>query len=281
MRALVLLSILTALPASVAAAPPNVEPGQQYAGGTTVRFAQIGLDLTIPKKWIGAVAPGGEAFVLVSQSEPGMILATAEPGTSVAKVKASMTETVPLDDVTLTPAGPPKVKGDRLEQRYTTNNAQIVGLAVAVVKDELGVGFVAVGPKTATKQYRALLAGLVKSLRFLPRPKPGDTGGGTWHAKLAGFALEHLKTSNGLSTSHTIHLCKDGSFSSSGGDSYLSGGFSAVGSNGSAGTWRIEGATLTLNHRSGGATTHRLTSEGNKTFLNGTRYFVANPASCR
>lgn len=279
MRAFVVLATLI-LASPALAAPPSVEPGQQYAGGTTVRFAQIGLELTIPKKWIGAMTPNGEAFVLVSQSEPGMILATAEPGTSLAKVKASLTEAVPLDDVVLTPLGPPKVNGQRLTQAYRASDEKLVGVASAIVKDDLGVGFVAVGPATAKSKYEAILAQLVESLRFLPKPKPGDTGGGAWHDKLAGYALEHLKTENGLSMSHTIHLCKDGSFSSSGRESYLSGGFSAVGSNGSSGTWRIAGATLTLSHQSGGTTTHALTAEGSKTFLNGTRYFVSNPARC-
>ncbi|MEQ9499609.1 MAG: hypothetical protein RIT81_22170 [Deltaproteobacteria bacterium] len=281
MRAL--LFGLFLLPTAAVAAPPSVQPGQQYPGPATVRFDAVGVDLKIPAKWIGAMAPNGEAFLLVSKTEPGMIVATGEPESSVAKVKASMSEAFPLEDVTLTPVGRPKVKGNRVTQSYSGSGGKqpLIGEAAAIVKGGVAVGFVAVGPKSAQRAHQRLVARLVKSVRFLPKPKAGDTGGGAWHQKLAGYALEHLRTSGGLSTRHTIHLCRNGTFSSSGGDSYLSGGFSAVGSSGSSGTWRIAGSTLTLTHRGGGTTKHAITAKGSKTFLDGTRYFVANPASCR
>jgi hypothetical protein len=188
-----------------------------------------------------------------------------------------MTEPLPFQGAVLMPAGQPKTKGSILTQTYTAANG--IALARATVRDGLAVGFVGIGAKSDEKRLDAVLRRLTKSLS-VKRPKAPKSDGGAWAQKLTGYALEYLKTGNGLSTKHTIHLCPNGSFSESGGDSYLSGGFSAVGSHGGGGRWAIRGARLILTYPNGQTSTYRLTAEGSKTFLNGYRYFVVNAARC-
>lgn len=266
------------VPATASAQARQIQPNTQYAGGSQVAFSQVGVTLRIPRGFTGVLAPNGAAFVMVSNDQRALVLATAEPGSSFADVKQSMSEPIPLQGAVLTPSGAPKARGRVLRQSYTAGDK--IGVAAATVRRGMGVGFIALGEKSDRTRLDGAVASLMQGLK-VSKPKTPKSDGGRWAQKLTGYALEYLKTGNGLSTRHTIHLCPNGSFSESGGDSYLSGGFSAVGSHGGGGRWAIRGATLTLTYPNGQTKTYQLTSpDGSKTFLNGYRYFVANPARC-
>lgn len=96
--------------------------------------------------------------------------------------------------------------------------------------------------------------------------------------------------SGGISEQRTLHLCSDGSFA------YLDeslttinvpGASATSGGNGRAlGRWRIESATqnsavLLLNVDGGGVERLRVEYDGEKTFLNGQRWFRVQSDTCR
>jgi hypothetical protein len=138
---------------------------------------------------------------------------------------------------------------------------------------------IAVGPKPKVARQR--LRRTLRSARTMKPPKAGKSSG-PWAQRLRGQTLLYLKTEGGLSTKKRLELCPGGRFAYRGHESYLSGSFSGVGTDGSSGTWAIRGQTLVLTWSSGRVDRRRLRADGGKTYVDGVRWFVKpGTKSCR
>lgn len=279
----VALAIFLSTP--VLASPEEVRVGQQYNGGTRVQFSSLGVSFVIPSAWIGALPEGAAFFVMGSQTKPGMILAWAEPSSSLAALKVMLSSPVPLDGrgAILQPTGPAQVTGNVVTASFTTSveGQTFIGLAKATVNPHsTAVGFIALGPVDQKGQFSGLVNGLLGSLQTMSKQQMAQSSG-SWNAKLRGWALLYMKTtSGGLSTKKKISLCPDGTFNYSDNDTYLSGGTSGVGHTSESGTWKIHGSTLLLTNREGSTGAYNLEHHGGKIFVDGQHWFRTDEVNC-
>lgn len=269
-------------------APVEVQPGQQYPAGTRVQFSVAKASFVIPNDWLGGLAPDGNAFMMGSNTKPGLLLATADLATSVEKLKKELSGPVPLDVQTvLTPKGPATVEGKTIRQTFTSQYGEQVfaGFAEAkVFPSGIGVGFFAVGPKAQAAYYKKLVGQLSGSLREMKESEVAKASSG-WVAKLKGRALTYYKTSGTYTTKRHMSLCADGTFLYKDDESYGSsmGGsnFSYVGAQGDSGRWKIAGSALQLVFDNGERSSYQLSNRNGSTFVDGEKWFVTNDPRCR
>lgn len=271
------------------AAEEEAAPGRKYAGGTRVRISTLGLSFAVPKGWVGALSPDGSSFLIGHETKPGLVVGRAEPGATMDGLKAQLGQPLPLDEATvLQPVGTPSMRGKNVTAEYTLrtpDGQQFVGVAEAMITGKgTAVAFVAMGPTASKGEYRTLVRGVIASVRTVAPPKGSSSG--AWADALRGKALTFLKTSNGLSQKKHLSLCADGSFRFVGSETYLSSGggsdFSAVGRDGDAGRWVIQGSTLSLTGNDGSVSTFGLAENGQRgeLLVNGNRWFVTRDARC-
>lgn len=152
-----------------------------------------------------------------------------------------------------------------------------------------GVVISAYGPPAQySEQMTTTLVSVANSVTFT-RPQV-STVAQEWQVKLAGKQLLYFYTASGYSEQKTIHLCTNGTFSTSGDASYTSSDFQSQSSGavagGSGGTWKIaaRGAipVLQLYHSRGNVTEYTLSSRaaGNEVGLDGDRWFVKTAEGC-
>lgn len=289
----------------IALAQVELKPNQQYQGGTQVKSSTLGIGFALPKGWLGAYKEEGEQAVLVlgSNSVEGVGLVIFMRNQTPAQVVAGLNEAQDLGDkVVLQLVGSVRTQGSRVTARYLNN--LYVGRALALLGSRNHVIYFYAGPQKNEALYGQLLEGLASSTRFQapvaarPQPAPPAPAGVArqWTQFLAGNMLKYFSSYNsgggsgGISEQRTLHLCSDGSFA------YLDeslttinvpGASASSGGNGRAlGRWRIESATqnsavLLLNVDGGGVERLRVEYDGEKTFLNGQRWFRVQSDTCR
>ncbi|MCS7067076.1 MAG: hypothetical protein NZN28_00380 [Meiothermus sp.] len=289
----------------MAAGQVELRPNQQYQGGAQVISSTLGIRFTLPKGWLGAFREeGGQAvLVLGSNSVEGVGLVIFIKDQTPAQVVAALNEAQDLGaGVVLELVGSVRTQGSRVTARYL--NSQYVGRALALLGSRNHVVYFYAGPQKNEALYGQLLEGLAGSTKFQapvaarPQPAPPAPTGVTrqWTQLLAGKMLKYFSSYNsgggggGISEQRTLHLCSDGSFA------YLDeslttinvpGASASSGGNGRVlGRWRIESATpnsavLLLNVDGGGVERLRVEYEGDKTFLNGQRWFRVESDVCR
>lgn len=288
-----------------AVAQAELRPNQQYQGGVQVRSSTLGISFTLPKGWLGAYKEesGQAVLVLGSNSVEGVGLVIFMQDQTPAQVVAGLNEAQDLGaGVVLELVGSVRTQGSRVTARYL--NSQYVGRALALLGSRNHVVYFYAGPQKNEALYGQLLEGLASSTRFQapvaarPQPAPPAPTGVArqWTQLLAGKMLKYFSSYNsgggggGISEQRTLHLCSDGSFA------YLDeslttinvpGASASSGGNGRAlGRWRIESATqnsavLLLNVDGGGVERLRVEYDGDKTFLNGQRWFRVESDTCR
>ncbi len=289
----------------LAFAQVDLRPNQQYQGGARVKSTTLGIGLTLPKGWLGVYKEeGGQAvLVLGSNSVEGVGLVIFLKDQSPAQVVAALNEAQDLGaGVVLELVGSVRTQGSRVTARYLSR--QYVGRALALLGSRNHVIYFYAGPQKNEALYGQLLEGLAGSTRFQApvasrsQPAaPAPTGAARqWTQFLAGKMLKYFSSYNsggssgGISEQRTLHLCSDGSFAYF--DESLTtinvpGASASSGGNGRAvGRWRIESATqnsavLLLNVDGGGVERLRVQYDGDKTFLNGERWFRVESDACR
>lgn len=289
----------------IAVAQAELRPNQQYQGGVQVKSSALGISFSLPKGWLGAYREeGGQAvLVLGSNSVEGVGLVILMKDQTPAQVVAGLNEAQDLGaGVVLELVGSVRTQGSRVTARYL--NSQYVGRALALLGSRNHVIYFYAGPQKNEALYGQLLEGLAGSTRFQapvaarPQPAPPAPTGVArqWTQFLAGKMLRYFSSYNsgggsgGISEQRTLHLCSDGSFA------YLDeslttinvpGASASSGGNGRAlGRWRIESATqnsavLLLNVDGGEVERLRVEFDGDKTFLNGQRWFRVESDACR
>ncbi|AWR88102.1 hypothetical protein [Meiothermus taiwanensis] len=288
----------------IAVAQVELRPNQQYQGGTQVRSSTLGIGFALPRGWLGVYKEEGEQAVLVlgSNSVEGVGLVIFMKNQPPARVVEVLNEAQDLgNNVVLQLVGSVRTQGSRVTARYL--NDLYVGRALALLGSRNHVIYFYVGPQKNEALYAQLLEGLAGSTRFqapvaarpqLAPPVP-DGAARQWTQFLAGSMLKYFSSYNsggssgGISEERTLHLCSDGSFA------YLDqslttlnvpGASASSGGRGRAvGRWRIESATqnsavLLLNVDGGGVERVRIEYDGERTFLNGERWFRVRSDAC-
>ena len=243
-------------------------------------FDPIGLSVRVPQGFQAELTNEG-AFVLASDAPLAQAIGVGAPGQTKAALAQQMTAVIPIGGGYFRPDGAPKSQGPFLVNRYTGTfgDKTLVGWAQArLYGDGVGVTFLAIAETEPVA--RRITAMLFKSIRPLPKPSKTEVSTGPWAARLSGKSWVYLKTSNGLSTKKRFVLCADGRFSYYGSESYVSGGFSALGRDGSEGRWMIQGSTLTLNWNDGDVVRSTVSADGSRTYFDGVRWFQEGPAGC-
>jgi hypothetical protein len=295
-------------PSHPEATPVEIEVGQSYGALTRVTSPNTGVSWVIPEDWTGGMPEASSAFLMASDAGEGAGAVLFIPETSVGKLAHDLDEVQDLGDgVVMEPMGEPVIGESRVLLDY--ENDLLEGRALALMgPGKLAVVFFLAGPPGNLDRLGGILESLASGARF-PKPDVTERAGtrdngvsrkpdtkprnGPWYDLLAGMMLKQLSSyssgsSGGYSSTTVFHLCRDGSFS------YYSGGSVSVyvegatggGTNESrdSGRWSVEvsgqEAFLVLDSDSGESVRLQLYYDGEKTFVNGARYFRVASDAC-
>lgn len=290
---------------SLGLAQSELKPDAQYAAGSRVQASDLGITLSLPKDWPGAYKQEGQQRVLVlgSNSTEGVGLVILLRNQSQTQVVSSLNGSQDLGDgVVLLKDGGLKTQGSRIYGRY--QNSQFVGRALALISPAQNhVVLFFAGPKKNEKLYMGLLDTLAQSVRFAapiaanPQPpQPAPTGlAKQWTQFFSGMVLRYLSSYNsgggagGISSDKQLNLCSDGRFifvNNSMVTINVDGANAAGGGNGqSTGQWRVGSATangaILILTTDAGQEELEVHYDGQKTFVNGTRWFRIESEVCR
>jgi hypothetical protein len=307
------LTILTvaALTLGSGFAQSELKPDQQYQGGTRVQASNLGVSFVIPKGWLARYGQqdGTAVVILGSNSIEGVGLAILVGNQTAQQVTTLLNDAQDLGGgVVLELAGAVKQQGNRVTARYL--NAEYVGRALGLIgSGKNHVVYFFAGPQKHEKTYAGLLEEMANGTKFVapvaakpqvvkPQPAaPVATGlARQWTQFLSGMMLRYLSSYNsgggagGISTDRTLHFCSDGSFA------YLDASLTTInvpgasassgGNDRQVGRWRVESATqnsavIVLSIQGGTEERIRVEYDGEKTFVNGQRWFRVESDACR
>jgi hypothetical protein len=246
----------------------EVQAGVQYDPGTRVGMTALGLSFELPDGWIGGLPPGGEAFVLGSNTQPGMVLITGDTGMTVDTARQFFSQPLPLDATTVAqPSGTPAVSGTTVTQHYTVAAPQgtLSGFGAGTVSERgSGLAIIAFGPDADAAE--ALSRRILGTVKAHAPPKAGDAPTGALADALKGQQLLYMKTENGFSDEEHVYLCSNGQAAirseSSGMSVGGAGTATYAGQGGSDGTWTLNGNQVVVVLGDGSSRTWPVTLRG-------------------
>jgi hypothetical protein len=266
--------MITPLLSLVLAATAIAQPGQQYAAGSRVTLPSANLSFVIPKGWFGGLIPGESIFALASHKHAGMVILYADPQ-GLASLAQEVSQPITLDEGTvLTLNGALQRKAKSLSGRFSlSGNPSVQGLLRGRALGKAALGVLALGPKTESAKHKAWIAAMLRSARA-EKSRLGS---------FAGKQLVYYRTANGMAERRTIRLCRNGRYTESGNNSYLSVGagstFSSAGRNQDQGRWQLGGNQLILTDNAGATETFVVRRAEGKLLLNNERWFL-RPGDC-
>jgi len=254
----------------------------------TVELKSLGIRFTIPAGWFGQEGDG--AYLLGSNSEPGLIIMTLHDYQTVDELKAEASAGIHDHNGTnlqlkgdlqaIKENGVAGEFGGTLEWQQARvfiaglTNPHGKGVTVMATTDEMNY----------SDRYRALALEIVNSIHF-SKPETAPVVE-EWKTTLKNSRLTYMdsysSSGGGYSNEEVIDLCGQGHFNyrqSSDMSIDTGGAFgSSHGRGKGSGNWEVvgdgaNGALLRLNFYSGEVYEYKLSYEDKKTFLNGYRYF--------
>ena len=282
---------------ALAAAPPvhgQIEPGRVYEGGERISEPTLGLTLTLPSGWRGALSPDGSGFVMESSAGDAFMFVVADR-MSEEDARAQMSETIDLGTgVLLRPAGEVRqIATGHLSAEFSASGAPTeldASVDVRLTQSGLGVAFILLAPPAAAAEHRSSMREFALSLGVTEAAAPQAGVGGAsndeWLPYMRGRYLARYYTASGYTESTELWLCSDGTFyfndQAGGFGGGASGAFQGLGS----GRWTASGAgasgTLVLNWSNGEQSTWSLgyDYEENKLYLNGDQWLRGQNERC-
>lgn len=291
---------LLLLAATVAQAA-DLTPGREYGPGSRIESPADGVSFSLPGNWMGGLPVGSPIFYVGSRTEAGAGLILMRNRATWEEAQSLLQQPQDLGGgVVLMPQGPGQRTQRGYEVRYS--DGMHVGHAVARI-GEAGNGIVVFfgGPAANASQLETLTYQTIDSVTFsTPRSTPLQE---QWRGLLAGNMLRRVSSyySSGLdgsyvsdSSSQTLHLCSDGSYtylasSSSaidggGGYGYGASGYGSGGASDS-GRWFIElmgdQVVLALQSEQGESSHHAMRYANDQTFLDGDRVYRVPSDRCQ
>lgn len=260
----------------------------------TIEYKESGLVFTIPQGWVGQES--GEAFVMGSNTEPGLLMLLPHESNSLETLRQEAAAGLQDESISLQPEGVLKnissngigglfsgtVQGEKAK-------AYIIGLI-----NPHGPGLTIIAMTEAGKyaaRYEQLALALAKSVRFSkPESAPAVQ---EWKKELMNKRLSYIYSSSsstfgytGMSETEEMWLCAQGYFQykSDSSNSFDTGG--AFGYSGGkdrgAGTWDVVpnnsgGAMIQLIFQNGTVKNFNIQGvKGQKLYLGGYGYFWSN-----
>jgi hypothetical protein len=255
-----------------------------------IEYKSLGISFRIPDGWVGQEANG--VFLMGSNTIPGFIMLTTNEANSVEVLKQEAQAGIVEQNGTnlqmlgnsFEPVGQNGI-GTEFEGtlEYQAAKAYVIGV---VNPHGSGVTIISATLKDKyTSQHRQAALTVANSLQF----KKADIGplADQWKERISGTRLTYMSSYNsgggsgGYSNESIIDLCPQGYFNYSTNNHMSIDIGSTAYSNRSgagAGQWKVIGnhsgqAVLQLNFNSGEVYEYVLSQDGDKTFLNGDRYF--------
>lgn len=286
----------------LAADPQPIVPGQQYAAGSLVSSSESGIRFQLPSEWLGGLPVGGAAFILGSNSQPGMGLVIMRGQGQMQDIQGLLASEQDLGSgVVLYPSGMPRLEGKRMTAEYT--NGVYYGYAIGELSENgNGVVIFFAGPQAQAKTYQALTQDVINSVRYsAPQASPLVQ---QWKQLLSGMMLKRMSSYYsgggvdgsyvGGSSSQTLHLCSNGQyayayssdFSVDGGNTggYSAGGYGSSGDQDS-GQWDVETlgtqVALVLRSQDGSQSMHSLALQNEETYVDDERAYRVQSDRCR
>ncbi len=255
-----------------------------------VDYPSLGIRFTIPEGWKGMES--GEVFLMGSDTQPGLIILMTHQESQIQRLKAQAEAGLIDEGVNLQKAGEfEKVGVEGVGAEFSGSIQGTPAKAyVAAIINPFGTGVTMVAATDIpnySSLYKQLANEIVNSLQFSKPIEPPITQ--EWRQTLQGAKLTYLNsyTSSGYdsyggySNHEEILLCgnrfnfyKSTSMSVDAGGAYANGG----GNSSNTGSWNVIGngtglPILQLTYDNGNVSEFELEYKGEKTYLNGYRYF--------
>lgn len=189
--------------------------GMQYDPGTRIQFPSYGISFIVPREWKGGLAADNDAFIMASDTRPGIGLAIFKSVSSQKELENYLQAVQNLgDNIILQPEGKIQIKGSEIFQNYSSSLYR----GKAIVKTGAhghSVIFFFAGP-TAQEKYYSSVAEKISSMVSFTKPDPTLVVK-DWQKRLEGMMLEKsesLLDSSKLEENpgpgfNEIHFCKD------------------------------------------------------------------------
>lgn len=270
----------------VDAAPVSMVVGERHESGSRVLLTSAPHSIALPDHWFGLLTEGG-VFLMVSESEPGMVMlmeSHSHPGALVEELRAPL----PFDEgLTLEPLSVVQ-KGEEIEGRYrlTVSDQPIVGiLRTRVLATGGSVVVLHVGPESDEGASLGLINAIINSIQHHSEAELNQLGKSSWSSRLGGQQLEYYRSGDGVADQQMVALCSDGTYIQSDGHSgyYSTPGvasFSASGSGQERGYWRVVGNHLVV-EASDGMVSYQLGWSEGELYLDGERWFIRPNTLCQ
>lgn len=287
------LTLLGAGLVSVSPAEAQIEPGRVYAAGEIVSDPSVGLTLTIPHGWRGALAPDGQTFLLERTAGVGLMIVAGDQATE-AEARAQLAAPVPLGNgVVLSPAGEiEQIAAGHLSTPFDVSGGATADLRgrvdVRLTDTGLAIAFMLITPAAEYDERVGDLRGLALSLGVTEPATPPEAAGGSddWDPFLRGAYLARFYTASGYTESTELWLCTDGTFRFNDQAGGYGPGASGAYQNANAGRWSATGTgatgTLTLEWANGERSTWSLEYDYDqgRTYVNGDRWLRGENERC-
>lgn len=276
-----------------------------------IDLPELGLSFDLPDGWSGQL--DGEMLVLGHQTIPGLMVVYKNESTTAQELKELAMQGIAMEGVALNPIEDFVVKNElRVDGMYqgTFNGAKVKGYAIGLI-NKFGIGInilILTETDKFTDQHLKEANTLVSSVKFKQSKDTPATM--HWKNKIVGKQLMYLSTQSnsdytggttGTSTRKNMDLCTDGSFQYY---ANIHNSYSSGNSNAEAGSTNEQNGFGSSNSQSNTSGIYKIYSLGNQTFLElsfeggeiveyelsendegytfleGTRYFIAQSKIC-
>ncbi|MCB1691531.1 MAG: hypothetical protein KDI19_02140 [Pseudomonadales bacterium] len=295
-----IIGMVLALVGGITAHAEELVANQLYGAGTVVHAGAVGLTLTIPPGWQGALPPDSPVFVMGSDEAQANMFVITQPA-SEQEVLAEMSKPLTLaNNVVLTPVAKPTAADGHIDNHYTISvNDALLGRARATVgTNGLGVMLVVIAEKSHIEKAWEGTKALSESLAFekVVQQPAQAADAGNWSDYMRGRYIVRFYTTSGYREKEEIWLCSNGTFVRATESGGFGGGASLASQGNGNGEWRADGTLdgagqLVLKYGPGASLTgsgpgfdwqeqgpgyetltYTLSRDGDKLLLNGTRW---------
>ena len=269
----------------------EIQVNQLYQGGDQVRSSDIGLELTIPENWQGALPAGSSFFFIESAALQTTMMLYAER-VSNAQLQHTMSQSIPLDaDIVLVPIAGPENKGDLLIADYRIPARPELKARVFGRSGEhgLSIALITLTPQQNSASVWSIAKATASNIKFFQPQQASQSAeaNGSWQEYMRGRYIARYYSGSGYHEKQELWLCSDGQFYTSGDSGGYGGGASGAFTNRGAGSWQVEGSLpgqgkLVLHFTPGGGQSHySLNLNNDKLYLNDTHWLRGNNDYCR
>ena len=280
-----------ALLGPLSSASAQIQQGRVYQAGEVISEPSVGLSLTIPFGWRGALAPDGSMFMLEPTAGTGVMFVVADE-LDEAQARAEMDKPLDLrNGIVLTPVGEIReISTGHLSRPVLVQGAPMEmegSVEVRLTSGGLGVAFIVLSPPAQAPAHIDAMRTFALSLGVTePTTQPATTGNDEWQPYLSGRYLARYYTTSGYTESTELWLCSDGSFHFNDQSGGFGGGASGAYQGLGGGRWSATGAaatgTLILDWSNGERSTWTLEYDyrKNELHIEGSRWLRGNNERC-